>query len=326
MRVTISHLLSRYGLRPIPALALATLLATTCITFHSSQSRAADFAPLSFEDGFELKLEERFTPKEIKTVLSDIHKLLGYEFSGVQSAPFKLIFGGETMAEVADYLEERIHLIYPPSVKNVNYGAATTQEQIESSQEIRTVATNFSAPLLFEGLKRDQRLSIRFNHVDIPVYSTRLGLLMMGDFYFTSASNPIYTSVFRASTLIHEARHSDCPKTPSLDDIARLKRGELPKNNFCGYPHAICPNLLQLPNGSFTPHPYAGFSACESRPWGAYAVEMIFNSAIGSKCKNCSEAEIQEAQMLALDALTRGPEIFPPMLRGVYGKPDMSSK
>lgn len=64
----------------------------------------------------------------------------------------------------------------------------------------------------------------------------------------------------RISVLVHEGRHSDCHDTSQIGN---------PNPTNCGYGHAKCLS-----------GPLAGAEACESVPWGAYGIQLVYMLAI----------------------------------------------
>jgi hypothetical protein len=151
---------------------------------------------------------------------------------------------------------------------------------------------------------------------EIPLTSSRVGIVKMGELYAKKKRSGAYVlpSVMRQSTLIHEARHSDCTGGITKADIERYKQDEMIENSKCGYMHSICPKG----------HQYEGYYACDDMAWGAYSVEAVYTAFVDKSCGNCTEAEKQVALAGAIDALSRV-MVADDMLAGKLGEPDMSS-
>ena len=155
-----------------------------------------------------------------------------------------------------------------------------------------------------------QQIGFRFGDRVLELDSSHVGIIQLGAGY----KEKFAPSIVRQSTLIHEARHSDCTggiKRSVLDD---LLKGIFPENSSCGHLHVKCP----------AGHDYAGYMACDKGAWGAYAVEAVYGSVISKTCTNCSETEKQIALISALDSVSRV-LVLDDMLAGRLGPPDMTS-
>jgi hypothetical protein len=122
------------------------------------------------------------------------------------------------------------------------------------------------------------------------------------------------TSALRTSTLVHEARHSDCTGGMDSDDVGRIRAGGMPASTECFYRHVDCPKG----------HPMAGLEACDEIAWGAYTMGALFSAALAKNCTNCSEEEKQQALMVTMDGFSRV-LVLEAMMKGQLGDPDMSS-
>ena len=111
--------------------------------------------------------------------------------------------------------------------------------------------------------------SLFVNGQTLPVVSSRLGLMKLGEAYATSLRNSHGQSVnlpiaYRQGILVHEARHSDCTGgvTEADLDIARTAQSmeefttTFPKME-CGHFHTICPSDME---------DVGGLAACDDRP------------------------------------------------------------
>jgi hypothetical protein len=219
---------------------------------------------------------------------------------------FSQVFGTEGQDSVLDYLHTRVRA-YLPSLEDPEI-----EERLTFGREsYALMANNLGAALWFYSQSILSR-PLRFNlgSQAIPITSPRVGLVEIGSGYWDSRIGP----VTRSSTLVHEGRHSDCPRPLTESDRARLEVGQRPEDPTCGNAHSLCP----------TGHPLEGLAACDAHAWGAYSVEMIYDLALEKDCADCNEAERLEARALALDSASRV-LVLQPMLQGNLGVPEMGS-
>lgn len=268
--------------------------------------------------------DDELSDGEVGALGYDFRKIEGLEIAdsgGDRSAPvmveaYKKLFGDAT-ARPTGYLFERIKLI------------ASAKQKLVSGERPGpdTVAQNLSVAFWLgymldrrksgedPGAIPDQREGDRSIHLN----SSRMGFVQLGDPY-----SAVDNSIFRIATLIHEARHSDCPNgitgsqldqfldpqsKPSNDDIISVI-------GTCGFLHPDCP----------AGHPLAGKPACEDgEGWGAYSVMIPFNRMIYRQCTNCSEDDRQAAAVSASEAATRIIRVDD-LLDGRLGAPNMEQR
>lgn len=148
--------------------------------------------------------------------------------------------------------------------------------------------------------------------------SPRVGIVQFGD-YFSSGSAD---SLFRIGTLVHEARHSDCPNGISATQLSAIRTDLNNGGGFdlfshigsCAFPHTLCPSGHEL----------AGIAACDTGDgWGAYAIEVALFRKIYNNCQNCSEAEIQAALISLNDNASRILKLTQ-LTNGSLGLPNMN--
>jgi hypothetical protein len=178
------------------------------------------------------------------------------------------------------------------------------------------MALNIGTALWFEALAQSpKKLGFRIGDSVVPLETSRVGIIQMGQGY-TLKKNGHYAfpELARISTIVHEARHSDCTGGMSRADLERVIAGDMPVSHACGHLHEVCPEG----------HEYAGYYACDNEAWGAYSVEGVYAAAIAKACKNCTDEEKKVGLMMASDALSR---VIPldDMMSGKLGDPDMSS-
>jgi hypothetical protein len=167
------------------------------------------------------------------------------------------------------------------------------------------------------------------NGINIPIDSTRAGLMFIGPGYTDQLKvkdkegqirvKPL-SVLYRTAILVHEARHSDCTGGLTRADLAVLKQvfqGHRDMEDYnaidCGHLHVICPRG----------HDYGGHPACDSKPWGAYAVGAVF--AQGAAAAAASVKEQAELEADAVDSFSRLLIDLRAWKNGVYGLPDLSS-
>lgn len=106
----------------------------------------------------------------------------------------------------------------------------------------------------------------------------------LGSRIFLSAGyNNQLSSIYRISTLLHEARHIEAKK--------------FQYHSVCGSDQEVTSRL--------TGKSMAGKPACDSSSNGAYGVQIVFLGNTALHCKNCSEAVRKEAASIARELLPR---------------------
>jgi hypothetical protein len=273
--------------------------------------------------------EHRFKAEQKQLMLADLdlvhRRHIDVSKSTELGRAFFAIYGGTTTDSVLQYLAERISFLYPPGIAPEGVFLERGQQENRTAVPAPPVnmATNYSMPLWSASLRRpDAQAFLVFNDKQFPILSSRIGAVQLGEGFFDREFHNHTTPVSRFTTLVHEARHSDCEGGLDRADVDRIRAGKQPANRACGHAHSRCAATIKLPDGSEIPHPYAGSFSCESVPWGAYAVSWIFSAAVARDCEDCDEAERQEAAALAIDSKLRLGDMFE---RGMPA-PDMSSQ
>lgn len=240
----------------------------------------------------ELIFDNRINSNTKKIIIGDINRI---SKMGIQNIPneslFSKTFGTEGDANTIKYLSKRIHFVVPSYVKYTEFLNLKTQRL---NSNIEEVATNISLNLFITKLiNLPNQLFFTINGNSYSINSIRIGVLGVSPAYNKPNSN----QVERISTLIHEARHSDCIKPFNQSELSTIAAGGKTNNYNCGFLHTICPSG----------HPYEGYPACDNNLWGSYSVESIYMAALISEntCPNCSETERSVAKMIVLDDLSR---------------------
>ena len=247
-------------------------------------------------------LDSEVSNTERDALITSTVVLNGLKLDGSKIQGFTDIFGGNDSAAVVNYLNERVNYILaektsPWSRLIVPSGAL--------SRNLQVYASNQSVLYWYMDQYYSEMGGAKFNISNQPVEidSSRIGAVQLGDIFVSS------DAITRAITLVHEARHSDCPTGAVLSDIINFaEKGSSPQNKQCGQLHSSC-----LP----------GYS-CDSFPWGAYAIDYIYSLAIYETCSNCTETQKQEALVNANQVQQSAYDIEA-TLDGMHGPPDMKN-
>ena len=249
-----------------------------------------------------MTLDSELTSAERISVNNSIDHLESMQIDGSKIAYFSEIFGGNSTSNVVTYLERRANyiiseftdifgtrVIYPPSITKNFQGTLAINPSV-----LIWYDDEYFAP---EGVRFLTNGSAR--NVD----SSRLGVIQIGE-AFTSSD-----AIIQAITLVHEARHSDCPDGALLSDvIAWGFAGQFPQNKKCGQLHGECPDG----------------NSCDVFAWGPYAIGYIYSLSIVNTCTSCTITERQQAQAAANMWQGAAYDINGSM-NGVYGPPDMGN-
>jgi hypothetical protein len=149
-------------------------------------------------------------------------------------------------------------------------------------------------------LNEPEDVRFQTNNSFVDINSSRIGVMQLGDIFTTE------DTISDAITLVHEARHSDCPEGALASEIVRFDSGLSVIDHTCGQLHGSCPDG----------------SSCDVIPWGPYAVDYIYSLAIERTCTSCTQTEIQQARVNANYVQGAAYEIEATM-NGEFGPPDM---
>lgn len=225
---------------------------------------------------------------------------------------FSEIFGGDQSSDVGSYFNERVNYAISTSTEideriSVSF---EPEDLILMSMDVEILATNFSWYLWFSSkVSEPAVLQFKINDQLLLVSSTRIGVIQIG------APFVVLSSIEQVTTLIHEARHSDCTEGAMDSDLNRFKNGLPPINHLCSHTHEACP----------PEHPLAGEYACDSHPWGAYAIGAIYAGAVALKCTSCTETQKILAEQIFIESVSRLLYSFSDLMDGFYGPPNMTS-
>lgn len=174
------------------------------------------------------------------------------------------IVGSDFDLEHSLYLPERTGFTFPFPDVFPDPDAGVTQEL---SGKAEVVMANVGTAIYYVGKKQARLVGLKVPGVgEVPVTSPRVGILQIGPGLFpggVSQSQNLAYDIYRASTLFHEARHSD-------------GRGKT-----LGFMHAECP----------TGHDYAGMHACDYAANGPYTIGARILKNLKARCAACTKSQ-----------------------------------
>lgn len=234
------------------------------------------------------------------------------QYNAKNNNVIEAIFGGTTGSHIANYFSERIS--YFLSVEDLRAMGMNTKGFQFDDPKKRLAAANIGTLFWLNSLASGRVMRIQVGDRIIPITSSRVGLLMLGSGYMGSQilngeSVPI-PSTLRQAILVHEARHSDCTGGLNRSQLQTWENGD--ESLECGHTHAVCPS------GSFK-----GIAACDDRPWGAYAIGVIYAKAL---LPLLSGTDRQLLEHFIVDQGSRlvGVDLNQ-MIAGRYNRPNMTS-
>lgn len=268
------------------------------------RARATGFGGL----GLTVRIESGVSPDLRALIQSDYMLLSQSKLAG--RSVFRSVFGGSGSESVLRYLDERIHYVIgrqSESELGHRFSLWGTELGTDASSG-QVMASNLSLPIWVRLLQTPASGGIfRFDGHPVPVRDTRAGIMMFGEGY-----SPAFPDVGRVATLIHEARHSDCPAGLPAEFLQTL---DLSRLGGCGQAHVACPPT----------HPLAGLPACDAQPWGAYTMGLLYLATVEDSCTGCSEKMRAEAIVQAIDAASRVLVDTDEMFLGKFGQPNMAN-
>lgn len=197
------------------------------------------------------------------------------DIKATEGSHFDKLFAGTSAAATMKFLNERVHYVVPSNVSfKLTFGADT--REIPGGKGGVVAANLGMAFWMIDTKFGGKEAGIKYFVGSTPINPTAPanGFVHLGESFVK------FDIIQRMSTMIHEARHSDCEALTS---------------EVCGLPHAKCP----------TGHAYADMNACEDKAVGPYFTEAVYEQALQQSCKNCSETEMQVALIAAAESLTR---------------------
>jgi hypothetical protein len=243
--------------------------------------------------------ETRLRPRQLALTASAIHAIEQLEFS----EPIAL-FGGNHGTDVILYLSERLRYLGVEDEKDT-YASNFGPLWLDFAHKHR---------VLHEPSARPER--VPFRDGTVAIRSPRTGYVALGQTFTAKGTSDIE----RMETLVHEARHSDCPAMPSRRDLEAYVQERFlemsDKGRACTNVHMPCPRG----------HALAGELACDTHPWGAYMMGYTFANEIFKHCSNCTERQRQEALVTAKEDFTRlSRGLQQGIVRGTLPEPDLGS-
>lgn len=250
---------------------------------------------------YDVTLDSALTSAERSSTLESIEVLEDLRIDGSQIEGFSEVFGGNSTSSVVSYLESRVNYIFS---EVTDYRSRLVLASPALINKFAYFGRNESRDIWYTSLinePNDVRIVINNNEVDIP--SSRIGVVNLGDIFAQS------DAITRAITLVHEARHSDCPEGAKTSEIQRWFDNLPPIDRTCGQLHGSCTN---------------GGPSCDTFAWGPYAIDFIYSLSIANACSNCTEIQKQQGQANANSVQEAAFDITG-TLNGQYGQPDMSN-
>lgn len=283
-------------------LALLLLLLSTQISFAQDVFYSKDTSIL---------LDSSLSANTQKLIIQDLNKLRALQLQPTKPQDvFIKLFGGIDAASLLSFIDKRINILFDQSVNvddrmdEYKNGVKVTEAQQQMNRGTAFAANrSFELWMFAATFPKDREIYFTTATKNLAIKSTRAGIVQLTKDYGTlndrEGSPRIWLN--RVDSLIHEARHSDCPAgiTRSLlngvydDNNEALAQWE--KTSTCAFPHVSCP----------VGHPLEGLKACDSRPFGSYSVSTLFALMIKNSCTNCSEHEKQMANVMFADSVSR---------------------
>lgn len=257
---------------------------------------------------------------------------------------FTKVFGGHRGADVRRYLDERVqHFSTPDEVNSIRVepafssfvgNSATLPKKIPAQKGVIGANTGFL--LWLGGHLEGHVTTVRVAGRSIVLGSSRPGFVQIAENYKHLFSTPSALGLalplaLRASVLLHEARHSDCPGglDPQVLSEMRAARSERAFNeawrgggreaasNRCGQLHSNCAAIEGMRD----------VAQCENNPWGPATIELVYLMAVLPSAQGIDKGAI-EAQIADRIARISGASrrlSVERVLRGEYGPPDMEA-
>jgi hypothetical protein len=297
------------------------------------------------------KVDPTMPSAERNLLTSVVVDMMSADFVAEPGNAFARAFGVEGVDGVARYLDERIRYVLPSGVSGVRFRAGEILPPGESPDPFEVAAidvglednsgndaSNLSVALLplAYAYRNQEKMTVylAFGGELVPMNAARMGVVRLGPLFadtslrFVGEDGQVYlrTWVSRSTTLVHEARHSDCTGGIAREDLDQLKRTGRFANESCGYLHAPCPEFIRTEDGRVYPHPYARLKrgVCDREVWGPHGMELAYLSGLRA-CRTCGEHEKQEILVKISEAIHRSPSPGHALTPN-SGTPDLSSK
>jgi hypothetical protein len=216
--------------------------------------------------------------------------------------------GEQGASGVLDYLQERVKVFVGKSIQDRPTASKEEGTQLTlTAQDDSAFLTAQNSGTLLWYINKIVGTPREFvsNGKAYRANSTRAGIISLLPGYNNAAQLP-NGNVYRlanASTLVHEARHSDCTAPLTEEGLQRIRDSGTNITNMdftageilCGHLHVVCPEGSDV----------AGKNACDNHRFGPYEMGGLYNQMVAQTCVNCSEEELALAEMSALSAYER---------------------
>ncbi len=248
----------------------------------------------------DLTYDSALSTQELTSIKKSMNVLESLKISGSKVEGFSEVFGGNSTSNVIRYLNQRVNYIFS---QNTEYDSRLVLNAFQSPNGFSFYAKNPSSYIWYTSVINEPRdVKIIINNQPIDISSSRIGVVNLGDIFVES------DAITQAITIVHEARHSDCPNGAKASEIQRWFNGLGPIDRTCGQLHGFC----------------AEGGSCDLLPWGPYAIDFIYSKAIADACTNCSELQKQQGQVNA-NFVQEAAYDIQGTLDGKYGNPNMGN-
>lgn len=250
---------------------------------------------------FDVTLDSALTASERSAVNGSINLLETIRIDGSKTDGFSEVFGGNSESNVVSYMENRVNYVVS---EFTDHNSRILVPSSPALRKLQVYASNSSVLFWYIDQYFSQGGGAKYVISNVPreINSSRIGIIQLGDIFGSS------DTITQAITLVHEARHSDCPDGALASDIVNfVEHGFSPLNKSCGQLHGSC-----------------GGNSCDQFAWGPYAIDYIYSISIVNGCTSCSFTEKQQAQINANMVQDAAFDIEGTM-NGSHGRPDMSN-
>lgn len=226
------------------------------------------------------------------------------------------VFGGLSPSNFRQFLELRLKYFFaegdqtvdvlPRNILDQSWMKEDRTRKKESAQKVVRGAANIGTQLWLASLVAGTNVEFTFHGTNIPVSSSRAGIMLIGEGYTKEmpgfdGSSVMLPVAYRHAMLFHEARHSDCTGGITPDDISVIRSSrtvqEFASRNTakqCGHLHIYCPRG----------HQFEGYAACDGTAWGSYAVGALYAKAMASN-PHLSNLDYNIMKATAVDSESR---------------------
>lgn len=251
---------------------------------------------------FNVTVDSEVTAAERTALNSSINLTESMQINGSSVPGFTEVFKGSRSSNVVNYLNSRVNYVIS---FNTPYDSRYLYEVIGLLSLQDYYGQNPSSYIWYTALanERINGINVDYEISGTPrdINSSHIGVIGLGNIFATPQSSDVVNAI----TLVHEARHSDCPGGAWASDINRFSVGLQTINAKCGQLHF-------------------GFAGSDADPWGPYAIDFIYSKAIEQTCTSCTPEQKSQAQANALDVQSRAYDIQG-TVNGAYGPPDLSN-